>query len=402
MEVNQIIFFNLAIYLNILLSFFILFFALAITFIFIKDNFVRSVLSFGYICYLLPIFIIKDWQIDYYDHFFYLKIVSIFFIFVIIFYLILNSLFIKKNISNNYLKNIFIKENKNLLNLKKYIFFFFYLFTIFLLFYFFILKNSFFLIDDFLSIENLRFLIYDSSILVQLVYVLYLRFLSVIVILIAPNKRILFLFLIIELIAIQSLERQSVLIIMAAVFFRFILKKSFKNLFLFISSIFFVMLVVYFQRSTSITTLDLDEILQNFILLLVNRVILDPAQMLHLVYIKSQGLNFYLTNNRLIYLILSYFSEFQPIGYTAIGIIADGYKIFSNYLGVIFASFWFALIIRISLNIIKSCYNTVLKNIFTIILFFSVISFYYSNFLSIVPLTMIFILFVLKKIFLKN
>ena len=144
MEVNQIIFFNLAIYLNILLSFFILFFALAITFIFIKDNFVRSVLSFGYICYLLPIFIIKDWQIDYYDHFFYLKIVSIFFIFVIIFYLILNSLFIKKNISNNYLKNIFIKENKNLLNLKKYIFFFFYLFTIFLLFYFFILKNSFF------------------------------------------------------------------------------------------------------------------------------------------------------------------------------------------------------------------------------------------------------------------
>jgi hypothetical protein len=404
MEVSQIIFFDSKIYENILLGIIFFILAIVITFFLIKNNFVRIVLFYGYSCYLLPIYIIKNWQIDHYDHLKYLEFVTVFFVTVIFFYLLSNTIFKKNNKIKLFNKIILVEKKKSLRLFQKIIFQLFYPLTFFLLLYFLILKKSPFLIWLISgSSDLLRYEIYNSNYIIQLIYVMYCRFFSVFVILLTPPpfKKIFPIFLFIELIAIQSLERQSVFIVMAAVFVRFLFQKSLTNFVIFILSVYFVVGISFIQGNYIFSIENINEVLNSFVLLVINRLLLDPAQMLHLVYLKAEGLNFYLMNNTLVNMLFSnFFTEKSPaLGYTAIGNIIDGYKIFSNNFGIIIASLWFAMLLKISVNLIQSISEIKVKNTLSVVLFFSMISFYYSNIFSIVPNFIIFAIFLFKKVF---
>jgi len=396
MGVNQIIFFNLDIFLNIVFGFIIFLIAVFFTLILIRNNFVRLVLVYGYSCYLFPIFVIKEWQIDYHNTFKYFEIVIIFFISVIFFYHLINSMKKKTSISLSYNKN-------NFKIFEKFIFIIFYILTAIFFIHFIILSNSPLLawyngIDAGIA----RYEIYKSPKIIQLLYVIYCRLLSVIIILIAPKKKILFLFLIIELIALQSLERQSTLIIMAATFGRFIFQRSLINSIISFLSIYVVMTTVYIQGNYIFNSMNIYQTLSDYFLLVSNRVVLDPSQMLHRVYVTTEGLNFYLLNNRIINIIsFNLFSEQSELvrGYTAIGNIIDGYKIFSNHFGVIIAGLWFAILLNICSSLIRSVVYEKTKVIVKVILFLSIISFYYSNIFSLTPIIIISSLLIMTKIF---
>ena len=204
------------------------------------------------------------------------------------------------------------------------------------------------------------------------------------------------------MIALQSLERQSTLIIMAATFGRFIFQRSLINSIISFLSIYVVMTTVYIQGNYIFNSMNIYQTLSDYFLLVSNRVVLDPSQMLHRVYVTTEGLNFYLLNNRIINIIsFNLFSEQSELvrGYTAIGNIIDGYKIFSNHFGVIIAGLWFAILLNICSSLIRSVVYEKTKVIVKVILFLSIISFYYSNIFSLTPIIIISSLLIMTKIF---
>ena len=110
--------------------------------------------------------------------------------------------------------------------------------------------------------------------------------------------------------------------------------------------------------------------------------IVDPGYMLaHIIYIYGPQ---YLMGqtNRLIIL----FGGDYVVGFSAIGLLADGYINF-GFWGILITSIWFSFLLLISEVLLEIRSNLILK----FLLYVAMVSFFFSNIFSAIPLILIFI-----------
>jgi hypothetical protein len=410
MEAFQIIVYNNDFIINFIFSLFLFSFFLLFIFIIIKETLARLVLSFGYLCYAFPLLIIKPWQNEEYDLAKYSICIVVFFLTVIFFYFIFNS-FLKlfsnrKNLKKKSSK-FFLKVKKtNIEAYRKYIIYVFLFTSIFIIIYFNTIGKSgfnFWIMEGQGTIARME--IYKNPAIFQYLFVIYSRILVLLSILIVKKKHLLLILLIASLASINSLERQAIFIIMAGTIFRFFLDRSLITFLTVLLSLALVLFNFIIRESIVIFSSDTSSIIFESIIglisVIVNRIVYDPMIMLHSVIQRAEGQSFYLLNNSIINFIFS--NLFNDISYdelkkwTAIGIIPDGYKIFSNQIGVFLTGIWFAFLLSFCCYLLKKISNRQIKNIIIILLFSSLVSFYYSNILSITPLSIIFSLYFLIK-----
>ena len=409
MQASQVIIYNENFFVNFVFSLFLFSTCLLFTFVIIKETLARLVLSFGYLCYAFPLLIIKPWQNEEYDLAKYSTCILVFFLTVILFYFILNS-FLKLFSNRKKLK----KSSKFFLKVKitnseiyrKYIIYAFWFTSIFIITYFNTIGKSgfnFWIMEGQGTIARME--IYKNPAIFQYFFVIYSRILVLLSILIVKKKHLLLILLIAALASINSLERQAIFIIMAGTIFRFFLDRSLITFLTVLLSLALVLFNLVIRESVVIFSSDTSSIIFESIIglisVIVNRIVYDPMIMLHSVIQRAEGQSFYLLNNSIINFIFS--NLFNDISYdelkkwTAIGIIPDGYKIFSNQIGVFLTGIWFAFLLSFCCYLLKKITNRQIKNIIIILLFSSLVSFYYSNILSIAPLSIIFSLYLLIK-----
>lgn len=391
METLSITTYNDVFWLNLFLSTFIFSILSIFILLTVKDGLARAVIIFGFLCYIFPIPILTNW-IPAYHRYHAISITALFFLVTIIWYHVFSLFLMKikpkflvKRVSGGGLLYPFV-EYTHLINV------IFYSFSLFFILYFFVYGGSgFFAWLD--GASNVRFIIYENPTAILLLYVLFSRVILPITFVWSSDKYFLFTFFIGAFVSIQSIERQAVFMLMLSMAVRYLfVGRKFKDLILFVIACLFVVLVSSIQGNYD--TVAVFDVFQNFFKLVLNRIVLDPASMLVGVIEYTDGSYSLFKNNKIIGLLFGGYDS----SYSAIGIIADGYYFMSGYIGVIIAAIWFSFLIVFCRYILLFSRPGKLKISLFLLLFTALISFYYSNIFSLVPLFMIFLAFTFVRV----
>ena len=183
----------------------------------------------------------------------------------------------------------------------------------------------------------------------------------------------------------NSVERQTVVILSFAYIVTLFVKRtkiSILDLFALIFILIGLFTVIIMQGN--IVSNQIFEIIRLGTSVIYSRIFLDPLYMTHHIFFYFQDMPFtYGATNRIIgYIFGNYIT-----GYTAIGIIPDGYLAVGMF-GVVLAGIWYALILTICARIAKDG-SSFIGGVYNLLLLIACISFFYSNTFSIIPLTII-------------
>lgn len=231
-----------------------------------------------------------------------------------------------------------------------------------------------------------RFAIYSAPSAFQLIFALYGRIIAPLAVFFAPNAKSRFFVTLLSLtVLMNSVERQTVVILSFAYIVTLFVKRtkiSILDLFALIFILIGLFTVIIMQGN--IVSNQIFEIIRLGTSVIYSRIFLDPLYMTHHIFFYFQDMPFtYGATNRIIgYIFGNYIT-----GYTAIGIIPDGYLAVGMF-GVVLAGIWYALILTICARIAKDG-SSFIGGVYNLLLLIACISFFYSNTFSIIPLAII-------------
>ena len=364
---------------------------LFIIFELVRNYLIKAVLSTFSLLFVGPMFVLANWA-DGYNILYTFIYVEIFFFssllgyFIFLYYFAVLPVRARKSVifSNSFFSEYQERLSKAILRI------FLFVAALFL-FYFFYLspEHSGFLAFLNETSSEPRFTFYSSSEFIQLSYAIFGRILVPLAIICAMSKRMLLVVVLVAIsVLLHSVERQTVIILMFAYVASLFINRSkitFLDLIIFsiiLSSVFSVFIMqgnLAMEQISQIASLGSEIIYQ--------RIFVDPLYMTHHILYYYSDLPFtYGNTNRLIGMVTGEYI----LGFSAIGIIADGY-LSIGLIGVLLSAFWWSFVLALSAKISVNNTRSLVNKFQTILLFIACVSFFYSNLFSIVPLFVILI-----------
>jgi hypothetical protein len=392
MEFTGVIEYNLTFVLNFFYGVLLSVIHLSISNLFIRQRVVKYVLTVYVVLFFSPIFVLNKWVANFQllEVFAY---VELFFIGVLLFY---NSLlyifrvkYYRKKPIVQFLNTVRSKPNsKGIFRVNNL----FYISSAGFVFYF--LQNlEFSGVYQYIYLQEVhpRFAWYESPVSAQLLFAIYGRILVPMAI-IFQKKNLSFVVVVLlsTLILVNSVERQTMIIMLFVLLIRiFFVELNFKQKVVNLTMIVFLILILFyiFIMQGNIEVLNSYQIFLESLSVIYYRIIVDPLYMLNHIIIHYSEIPYtYGATNRIIGYIFGVYIE----GFSAIGILADGY-LSLGYFGGLLASFWYSMIlVFFSLCLNKMhCAPNIYKVFANILILISAISFFYSNIFSVIPLVII-------------
>lgn len=350
----------------------------------------RIVLYTYILLFFVPIFALNSWLIgfDFVYIFFY---VELFFVTILFGYFLFIGFFqlISVPTTSKILPKSFIQAPEKSKNNYSSIIFFILISILFCI-YFYILNPEYSGLLSFLEGGDgvPRFAIYSAPNGFQLIYALYGRILAPLAIFLAPSRKSRIFVLVIALVVLlNSIERQTIVILTFTYVATLFLKETRWSLFDLIGLVISLagLFGVIIMQGNVVIEINIFEALPLGLQVIFSRIFLDPLYMLHhiLFFFQDMQYTYGATNRLLTFIGLNYIA-----GFSAIGIIADGHLAF-GVMGVIFAGLWYSFVLALCSRIAKNSRKTFAAGISKILLLIACISFFYSNTFSTIPLLII-------------
>jgi len=371
---------------------------------FIRQRIVKYIVATYIGLFFSPIFVLNEWLADF-QFLEVLAYVEIFFMAMILFY----GFFLYVFKARPYQSGITVQTTKIIkgrFSLIKYFRLntFFYIASVGFVFYF--LQNlGFSGVYQYIYLQEIhpRFAWYESPESMQFLFAIYGRILAPVAI-IYQKKNLSFVVvaLLSALILVNSVERQTMIIILFALFVRlFFVELKFNQKIVNISMIMLTMLILFyiFIMQGNIESHTADQILFDSLSVMYNRIIVDPLYMLNHIIVNYNDMPYtYAATNRSI----GYIFDVYIPGFSAIGILADGYLALGVF-GVFLASFWYSMILAFCVLYLKKMkyVPNSYKIVAEMLILIAMISFFYSNIFSAIPVAVILVFIFYRNLIIR-